>query len=368
MRVAIIVSAFPPNKLGGTEIATYNIAMHLARNGHEVHVITTDERMSSICPEWGFYVHRIFHRNIRFVGVVSFWCEIFLRLQRIDPDIVHVQSFSIGIPAVISRKILRKPYVVWGRGSDIYTPWMFKDQISRLVIKNADAVIALTDDMKEKMVKIYNKHVYVIPNGIDFSKFNNLSREDAKKRLKIKKYETIITFVGTLRDIKGVEYLVKAIKIIICKNKNIMLMLIGDGNEKEKLKTLIEKLNLEKHISFVGKVKNEEIPLYMAISDVFVLPSLSEGFPNVVLEAMASGLPIIASSVGGVPGIITDGENGFLVEPRNPEQIAKNVFLLLKDSLLRNKISQNNKEKAKDYSWENVVLQLEEVYRNCINV
>jgi len=105
----------------------------------------------------------------------------------------------------------------------------------------------------------------------------------------------------------------------------------------------------------------------MAASDVFVLPSLSEGFPVTVVEAMASGLPIVATTIRGLPEIIKDGKkNGFLVEPKNPEQIAEKVLLVLENDKLRERISEKNKEKAKGYSWEAVIEKLERVYEYCL--
>jgi glycosyltransferase involved in cell wall biosynthesis len=116
----------------------------------------------------------------------------------------------------------------------------------------------------------------------------------------------------------------------------------------------------------VGKVPHDEIPAYMASADVFVLPSLSEGFGIVALEAMAMGLPIVATKVGGLLEIIKDGENGFLVEPRNPVEIAEKCALLLTNDDLRTSISRNNREKAKDYSWEKVIERLENVYLHAL--
>ena len=109
-------------------------------------------------------------------------------------------------------------------------------------------------------------------------------------------------------------------------------------------------------------VPNETVPEYMVASDVFVLPSLSEGFPTVILEAMASGIPIVATKVRGVPEIIKDGENGFLVEPRNSEEIAEKVLLLLNKDELRKRISEKNIEEVKRYHWESIAIRLEEVY------
>ena len=207
-------------------------------------------------------------------------------------------------------------------------------------------------------------YLSVIPNGINLDKFRNLSRETFRKRLGIKKGEKIITFVGTLRPVKGLKYLIQAMNIISKQDTGIKLMLVGDGEERLALQELVKELDLEDRVTFVGKVLNEEIPGYMIASDVFVLPSLSESFGIVNLEAMACGLPIVASKVGGLPEIVKNGVNGFLVEPKNPEQISDKVLLLLGDDVLRERISKNNKDKVKDYSWESVVERLEKVYQN----
>ncbi|HHD82665.1 MAG TPA: glycosyltransferase family 1 protein, partial [Bacteroidetes bacterium] len=288
MRIAITVPLFPPKWLAGTEIATYNIAKHLARRGHEVHVITSlDEGLPKESIEEGFYVHRIFWRKIRFAGVISFWTKVFLILRKVNPDMIHVQSIGICIPAFMANKLLRKPYVIWGQGSDVYLPGKFIKSISKLVLKNANTVIALTGDMKREMQKLCDRDILVIPNGIDLSSFGDLSRKKARSKLQIKDGEKVILFVGTLRPVKGIRYLIEAMRIIKDKNEHIKLVLVGDGEEREYLKKLVKELILEECVRFIGKLPNEKVPECMTASDVFVLPSLSEGFPVVILEAMA---------------------------------------------------------------------------------
>jgi glycosyltransferase involved in cell wall biosynthesis len=276
---------------------------------------------------------------------------------------VHVQTIFLALSGLLIKKFLHKPYLVYGRGSDVYFPWKFKNIISKQILKNADGVIVLTEDMKREIQKICNREVFVIPNGIDLEKFENLSKEDLRSKLEITNGK-IIVFVGGLRPVKGVGYLIEAMKTIIDKNKNTRLFIVGDGVERQDLENLVKKLDLQKCVNFIGKVSNEEVPEYIVASDVFVLPSLSEGFPVTVVEAMASELPIVATNIRGLREIIKDGENGFLVEPKNPEQIAEKVLLLLEDDELRARISRNNKEKAKQYSWENIVERLEEIYQS----
>jgi len=358
MKIAILVSLFPPKWLAGTEIATYNTAKHLAKRGHEVHVITSlDEGLPKESMEEGFHVHRIRRRKVRYLGVISFWLKTPLVLRTIEPDIVHSQDIIMGMPGLVAKTFFSKKFVVCGRGTDVNNPGLFMKPLSRLVLGNADAVIALTEDMRKKMQRNCNRDISVIPNGLNLEKFENLSRDETQS-----KNEKLIIFVGRFRPEKGVKYLIEAMNIIIQHVQPVKLILVGEGPEEEKLKQLVGQFNLGRFINFVGQIPNEKVPQYMVTAYVFVLPSLCEGFPNVLLEAMGSGLPIVATNVCGLPEIIRDGENGFLVEPKNPGQIAENVSLLLEDDELREKISKNNKEKARKYSWDSVVDRLEEVY------
>lgn len=363
MKIIVLVQSFPPKWLAGTELATFNIAKHLAARGHEVHVLTSfDKGLPKESKDQGFWVHRSPFPNIRVLGIVIFWLQLLVTIKKINPDITHVQGIGMGIPAFLSKTFWRIPYIVWGQGSDVYLPWRFKKPISKIVLSTAGAVIALTINMQQEMLKTCKRQIMIIPNGIDLDKFNGLNRENARSEMRIPNDDIIVTFVGTLRPVKGVKYLIQAMDLIHKKNADIKLMLVGDGPDRQELERMTEELELKDVVVFVGKVPNEKIPMYMTASDIFILPSLSEGFPIVNLEAMASGLPVIVTKVGGLPEIVNEGENGFLVEPKNPEQLADKILMLMEDNNLRYKISENNKKKAKDFSWENVIDQLGGVF------
>ena len=372
MKIAVLVPLFPPMWLGGTEIATWNIARHLTERRHDVHVVTLlDRGLPKESVEDGFHIHRIALGKVRWLEAVWFWLRMFWLLRRMNPDVVHIQSINpFAIPAVLARKFLRKPYVVCGRGSDVYLPWRrfrFKKPISSLLLKNASIVIALTEDMRRAMRKICDRDIIVVPNGIDLEQFENLSRKRARSELQIEEQEKVILFVGKLLPVKGVQYLIQAMDIIRRREADARLLLVGDGDQRDCLRSLVKQLNLGKHVTFVGWVSNEKVPKYMAASDVFVLPSLSEGFALVILEAMASGLPIVATRVGGLPDIVKERRNGFLVEPRSPMEIAEKILLLSADGELRRRFSRNNKRKVKAYSWPAVVTRIEEIYLSCLS-
>ena len=214
--------------------------------------------------------------------------------------------------------------------------------------------------MKKEMQKISAKEISVIPNGIDIDRFNDSSPKFSESS------DTKIIFVGNLRPEKGLSYLIEAMEYIAKKDINSRLLIVGEGPQKENLEKLVTKLNINDRVTFSGKAATDEVPVYLKNSDIFVLPSLQEGFPNVLLEAMASGLPVVATDVNGINEIIEDCKNGFLVESKNSKEIAEKILLLLEDDDLRKRISKQNMKKASKYSWQQTVQMLENVYDNTL--
>ncbi|HAF61732.1 MAG TPA: glycosyl transferase family 1 [Anaerolineaceae bacterium] len=362
MRIVIIVFYFLPKWVAGTEIATQNIAEHLAKIGHDVHIITShDEGLPYLNQENGFYVHRISSSRIKIIGGLSFWLRILFEVHKIKPDIVHVQALNMGMPALFSKIFLKIPYVVWCQGSEIYMPDLFTRVVGKSILKNASAIIALTKNMQVKLHDIYNGKTYVIPNGINLKLYHNFSTCSKGSR-----NSKNIVFVGRLHPIKGVQYLLRAMQKILDEAPNAFLTIVGDGDDRKQLERLAEDLNISSHVEFIGQVPSEAVPEYICRADIFVLPSLSESFGIVNLEAMACGLPIVASRVDGIPDVIKDGVNGYLVDAKNPDSIAEKVLLLLKNDRVRTKISTNNREEVRKYSWECVTVALYDIYQKSV--
>lgn len=367
MKIVLLVTRFLPRWTAGTEIATFNIAKHLINRGHDVHIVTSfDDGTEDYDKMNNINIHRVKWPNIRLIGTVIFWFNITICINKIRPEIVSSQSIGLGIPALITKIVLNIPYVVWGRGSDVYLNWRFKSCICNLALRNADLVLALTEDMKKNLPNYCIKKTKVVYNGIDLERFN-IDKQQCREANCINGNEGTIIFIGRLNPIKGVKYLIIAMKLFLEKNENAKLLIIGgDDGEKNYLEDLAKKLNISNSIIFAGKISNDLIPNYLYYSDIFILPSLSEGFPNTILEAMASGLPIIASNVGGINEIVQDGINGYLVEPGKPDQIYEKIHSLFENEELRNIMKVNNKMKAMKYSWESIAYQLENCYRKII--
>ena len=360
IKIAIIVALFPPKRLAGTEIATYQIAEHLAQRGHEVHVITSlDDGLPKVSCEKGFHIYRLPKIKTRFIGDLIFWASIVWTLRKVKPNIVHAQSLGIGIPALLSSRLLNLPYVIYGRGSDVYLPAQFIKLTAKAVLKNANAAIALTEHMKGVMQSTYSRDVVVVPNGISIREGSGRQRDRGNTNMRV-------LFVGRLHPVKGTRYLLDAINIVHEELPEVKLILVGDGEEREHLENLTDNLELRECVEFVGRVQHERVLDYMDQAEVFVLPSLSEGFPVTILEAMASGLPVVATRVGGIPDIIEDSINGYLVDTMDQEQIAEALLRLLQNEELRKGISDKNRETAEKYQWDTVAATLEGIYQGSL--
>ena len=356
MKIAILVYLFPPIWTGGTEIATFNVAKYLIRKNHEIHIVTTlDTGQNDYNIDNGMIIHRIPGKDVEYFGSIYFWINVIKILKSISPDIIHIQSAAMGIPIILLKKLIKKPILLWLRGSEIYLPWPLKSTKLRLIFKNVDSTIALTRDMKDKIQHLSQRQIQVIPNGVETDKFSSFSKIESRNDLKISDNELIILYVGSLRPIKGVEILIKAIYLLDKDIDGFKLLIIGNGPQEEYLKNLVIKYELIEKIKFIGRISNDIIHKYFLASDIFVLPSSSEGFPNVILEAMAAGLPIVASNVCGLSEILKQNENGLLVEPGVPEDLAKSILILLTNNELRSKMIINNRQLIKKYTWESVI-------------
>jgi len=363
MRIVIFLTSFLPEWVGGTEIATHNIAKILARFGHDVHVVAArDGGLAEYSLVDGYHIHRLPEPKIRIVGVLFFWLRTIALLRKIEPTIVHVQDLGNGLLGLLSKITIRVPYVVWAQGSDVYSPRTLEKISSKLVLAYADAVLALTHDMKLALTRWYQRSISVLPNGVNLSEFVQSSHDETTESVAKR-----IVFVGSLRPVKGLRFLIEAMKLVIERVPTAQLVLVGEGECRARLELLAKNLKVDEFVNFVGRVPHNSVAKYLASSQVFALPSLSEGLPLVVLESLASGLPVVATKIRGMSEFIVDNENGFLVEPMNSRELAEKILLVLGNDELRRRMSDNCLMRAKQYDWQEIVTRLESIYFDCIN-
>ena len=226
--------------------------------------------------------------------------------------------------------------------------------------------------------------IEVVPNGVDLNNFSifpglakakpradnyQLSIKDLKEKLGVREKEKVIITVSRLVVKNGVGDLIEGIEQLTINNKQsaIKLLILGTGPLEKSLKFKVENLKLKDKVLFLGSMMPEEVPQYLAISDVFVRPSLSEGLGNVFLEAMAAGVPVIGTRVGGIPDFLIDGETGLFCEVRNPKSIAEKISLLLPDENLRQKLIANGKKLVMEkYDWDKIAAQMEKIFHRIL--
>jgi len=189
-------------------------------------------------------------------------------------------------------------------------------------------------------------------------------KQNFKRELGIPENSLIAGTVGRLVPVKGPEFLIDAAKYIISKNPDTLFIFTGDGHLKQNLEKKAFEMGIKENIIFLGW--RDDVAKIISIYDIFVLPSLNEGMGRVLVEAMAIGKPIVASNIGGIPDLVTHGKNGFLVPPKNPEQLAKYIQILLEDKEKRGKIGLAGREMALNFSAENMVKMIASLYEELL--
>jgi glycosyltransferase involved in cell wall biosynthesis len=205
--------------------------------------------------------------------------------------------------------------------------------------------------------------IRVIYNGVDVDRFAS-ARGDRKKLLPGTTTDSkIIAVVANMHSrLKGHASLVRAAGSVCRKVPDILFLLIGEGQEKPNLEEEIKKAGLEKHFLFLGR--RHDIPELLACCNMFVLPSETEALPNCVLEAMAAGLPVVATSVGGIPELIEDGHNGLLVPPKNPQALAEAILCVLSDSELAIRVARDGQRRMEqEFGFDRLTSEFAQVYK-----
>ena len=312
-------------------------------------------------------------RNISLVNDLKTIIKIYRILRKEKFDIVHTHTSKAGLLGRLAAKLARIPIIIHTPHGHVFFGYFgpFRSKmfifLEKLASRITDKIIALTNREKEDYKSfgvIDEDKSVVIYSGIELNKFKDFSlseKQNFKKELGIPENSLIIGTVGRLVPVKGPEFLIEAAKHIISKYPDTFFMFTGDGYLRQDLEKKAFGLGLKDNIIFLGW-RDDAVKIF-SIYDVFVLPSLNEGMGRVLVEAMALGKPIVASNIGGIPDLVTHGKNGFLVPPKNPEQFAKHIQILIEDKEKREKMGLEGKEIAMNFRAENMVKKIDKLYK-----
>ena len=363
---------FPPIGGGGGWVSYY-LGKHFAAAGHEVHLITSQFHDCAKREEVdGIHIHRIpamrknpnvcaVHEMLTYAISSSIYGIKFAK--HFKPDIVQV---FFGIPAgggaFLLQKFRKVPYVVFLGGRDVPRPdpdppyyrwlYMLLKPIIRAIWDNAAAVVSCSDGLRELARETdADVKIDIIPDGFDPDSFEPVQRQPNPQIVRC-------LAIGRLIPRKGFQFLIRALPQIIDKTKhNFEIEIVGDGPYEDELVSLAANLNVRSHIRFAGAVQYPNLPQKYRDADIFVLPSLSEGMPLVVLEAMGTGLPIVASRVEGIDELVEHDFNGALFDPGDVDTLAECIIKLINAGEARIEMGNASVEKLKRnerYNWKNI--------------
>lgn len=373
MKILVINHEFPPVG-GGAGTACYNTCRGLASLGIEVDVITSafrDLPRHEIVD--GVSVVRVPALRKKplestTAEIASFFLSASAEASRSSlmhpPDLIHTYfGLPSGAIGWSIRKLLKVPYLISFRGRDVHGGHA-KDHegiqgpmrwLSRPVWRSADALVANSEGLRDIALNVLpDADVGVIPNGIDTAKFYP---EAKGPRPTVK-----ALYVGRLEPYKGIHDLLEATRLARSAGAPLEVSIVGDGSLKSELERYTIELGLSECVRFSGHVGRNLIPAIYRKADFLVLPSIVEGMSNAVLEAMASGLPILGTRIPGSEELV-DTRNGVLVEPSDPIALATEMIGLCSDSPLRTRMGRQSRIKALNRSWNSVAEAYVSVYR-----
>jgi len=359
--------------VGGISEHIHNLTNELRKRGHDVFILTSRIRDGHIPFEDPPHVIRI-GRGItvpvnKSFASITFSPLITRKIKKIldegGYDIVHIHgTLAPTIPLVTLYYTQTMTFFTFhashgeSKGYELFKPILQK------AFDRIDGLIAVSEEAKNTIARYFPGNYRIIPNGVDVERF----KPDGNVIRGLKSRNTkVILFVGRFEPRKGVKYLIKAMRRVLKEIPDARLVLVGGGPLRKFYTQLVEE-EIKDKVHFAGIVPREKLPAYYRSADVFVSPAIEgESFGIVLLEAMASGLPVIASRIPGYTHVFKEGDEGFFFKPKDHKDLAEKLIVLLKNDELRREMGRKGRERVvKLYSWAKVAGEVESYYNEVI--
>jgi len=370
MKIGLTTHTYVPEFIGGREKHVESLARMLSMN-HDVIVFTGSKtKKVEKTDKDGYTLYRVPLITLPLVDGESYRVvpKFLNTLMKEKLDIVHAHEyghFTTDVATMYS-KLRNVPLIMtvhghFFRARSLNTIKKIYDKsLGLFSLKTAERIICISETQKNEVINAFGSRsiepkIRVIPNGIMLEDFYS---NDQKKRNKTPG-EKLVFSLGRLVYRKGFHILIDAARIL---EKNTKLIIAGpDGGERRRLEDRIRRNKLEERVTLMHPVDDSEKERLFSACDIFVIPSLYEGLPTTLLEAMAYGKPVVCTDLPGLK-IIKDWKNGFLVEPGSSKELAEKINLILNDEKLARKMGKNNKKMVKIYDWKRVIKRIEDVY------
>ena len=415
MKIVISTDLYYP-MINGVAQFSRNLAGGLKKRGHDVVVLApsiTGDYEVERDKEYGFKVVRLSSRKMyfypdqindipeakEFMGVkmpqilyknglhVSFnaGSEIRSFLDGFEPDIIHDQT-----PGPVALSVFRYakkrdiPLVSTDHAypdnftSQLHLPWIVKKPIDSVMNKYFVSFLKRSEygtmptsqavsDLIPKKRKRFKVPVEALSNGIDLSRFSPGKPDDEiYEKFGISKTKPTVLYVGRIDPEKSLDVLIRAFALVLKRVPNAQLVMVGDGASRNDLEDLAEKEGIANSVHFLGRIIGDDLPKIYRIGKVFAITSKTETQSIVIMEAMASGLPVIAVRAGAIPELVWNNKNGFLCTPDDSAVIARNLIKILKNTPLQKKFSKTSLENIKKHDISYTLTRFEEIYKTVL--
>lgn len=384
---------------GGMNVYVRELSTHLARQGHRVDIFTRGAEL----------VIQSLTENVRVIDLpagpnqdipkdqlpafIAEFAQVLLDFQTQETaqyDLVHAHYWMSGLVGAKLKATWNVPLVLM-----FHTLGLVKDRITALgeresderilgerkALAAADMVVAATPAEQADLQWLYEvptAKICVVPPGVDLVQFSPRSKAEARAELGISQHEALLLFVGRIEALKGIDTLIRAAHLLRDDDslaKRLHVLIVGGGVDEElellgtemnRLRNLTLELGLQEHIEFIGSRRQRELPAYYAAADVVAMPSYSESFGMVALEAMACGRPVVASRVGGLAYLVQDGITGFHVQEGNARELASRLAELLGNGATLDQMGMAARQQAENYSWDRAAIGINDLYQGLI--
>jgi len=399
MRIMVLSHMYPNNVNKSTGLFIHNQIKTLMKRGCNIEVISpipfspcflwfnnkwkrygniwtssTYEGVPIICPRYLRIPTRYFW---------SFSCLTMFRavskitnniIEYFKPDLIHAHNVTPdGYVALKMGNKYNLPVVCSLRGSDINnSPYygMGTNVLTRRVISEADQIVSVSNGLKKRAEKIAKpkRDIQVVYNGCDSNifKYDEETRYEYRQKLKISKNDIVVIFVGDLSTSKGILELLEVFRRLKDKHLGLHLVLVGEGKMYAEISRRITNESIDR-LYLVGRQEHLQVRNWLCAADIFVLPTYAEGLPNAMLEAMACGLPAVATRVGGIPEVLEDGYNGILINEKDAESLQAGLEHLILNTEKRDQMGYNARRKVENlFTWIRNADDMMDVYNEVL--
>lgn len=382
---------------GGTGAYVRYLSNELVKYGNSVYVMAGYDANGEVKLNENYYIFLVKTLGLPVVKSFLFSFSASKRLSEIDRrfaiDIAHanlplVPSFAI--PNDFGKKLISTVHSTWKGEADAikHEPFSrlnsnekfmvsfnwFLRILETIMLKRSDKIIAVSEYTKRELMENYQfkyDKIQVIHNGVDVNKFKPAeNKPKVKNELGFNEEDKLILYVGRLYSRKGLFTLMNSIPRVVRKFKNVKFVFSGKGlrNEKEKFTRYAAKLGVKDNIIFTGYFPDSKLPKLYQAADIFVFSTIYENLPFAILEALASGLPVVTTDVGGIPEVIDDGKNGFLVAAFNPVELADSVLHLLEHPAVASEVGLSGRMTVeRRFDWRIMVKKVIDVYAEALS-